>query len=919
MVLPSDDDALLRIRPLGGSEEETTAVLLDLNMPGEEVSSASFPQPKPDEIGSYETAKLLFDASRLSFRNSAGPFRCMGKLSFSPRAYQLVPLVMALKQDTVRLMIADDVGIGKTIEALLILREFQERGEVRSFAVICPPHLCEQWQSELKAKLDIDAEIIRSSTAAKLDRMIPDDRSVFHHIRHQVISIDYIKTDKRRGIFINDCPDFVIFDEAHTCARPDGSTSKSQMLRYQIAADVAANPKRHLVLLSATPHSGKDSEFNSLLGLLNPDFNALNFEVMTDADKKRVARHFVQRKRENIRKWLDEATSFPERDSKEIMYGLSDKHQLFYQELLKFARGISEVESDNKQAQLLRSWAAIALIKGAMSSPDMAEGVLARRSEKITVDAAESPQISIEDTYFDEGDFSGDLARQDLLEQLELLNEERNQLNKLRAMAAEIKAENLDQKIKSAAKIIKQWVKDGFNPIVFCHYIDTAHYVEAKLKEALGGSVHVEAITSELPDEARRERIDDLGKKDKRVLVATDCLSEGINLQAYFTAVLHYDLPWNPNRIEQREGRVDRFGQTAKEIKTYILYGEDNAMDNFIMEVLIRKVRDIQKSTGVSISIGDNSKSIMTEAAQKILYGKPGTGKQQQLFKEETSETIKNELELAKKKGERIKSIFAHESIDPRGIQNDLAEVDEAIGNTGTVASFVQVAVRQLGGNCKQEGAGYLLEPQNLPPHIRRLFGNERTVKICFESQVPRGYTYIGRNHEFVELLCQFIFSLAFDGHPEYGRIARVSEIQTDRVSTKTTLVMFRVRNVIKEVSSTRETVAEEMYLWGYRNSTAGMEEIHYEEAKQLLLEAEALTNLSVERQRQDLQREMETFADLQPRFMQLANVRAEKLVEAHSRFKSLIGGRRFEKATPVLPPDVMGVYMLNPKPTQLS
>jgi hypothetical protein len=130
---------------------------------------------------------------------------------------------------------------------------------------------------------------------------------------------------------------------------------------------------------------------------------------------------------------------------------------------------------------------------------------------------------------------------------------------------------------------------------------------------------------------------------------------------------------------------------------------------------------------------------------------------------------------------------------------------------------------------------------------------------------------------------------------------------------------MFRVRNVIKEVSSTRETVAEEMYLWGYRNSTAGMEEIHYEEAKLLLLEAVALTNLSVERQRQDLQREMETFADLQPRFMQLANVRAEKLVEAHSRFKSLIGGRRFEKATPVLPPDVMGVYMLNPKPTQLS
>ena len=303
MVLPSDDTEILRIRPLGGSEEETTGIYIPLAVGKEKIHYAEFPEPKPDEVGSFESAKLLFDASRLSFRNAAGPFRCMGKLSFRPRSYQLVPLVMALKHNVVRLMIADDVGIGKTVEALIILKELIERGEIKRFAVICPPHLCDQWQSEIKGKLDIDSEIIRSSTAAQLDRKIPDDQSVFHHIPYQVISIDYIKADKRRGTFINDSPDFIIIDEAHTCALPEGSKSKTQQQRYNLLHDLAEKANKHLLLLTATPHSGKDDEFRSLLGLLKNDFKKINFENLGQSDRKKIAKHFIQRKRENIKRW----------------------------------------------------------------------------------------------------------------------------------------------------------------------------------------------------------------------------------------------------------------------------------------------------------------------------------------------------------------------------------------------------------------------------------------------------------------------------------------------------------------------------------------------------------------------------------------------------------------------------------------
>ncbi|MBL8395090.1 MAG: helicase, partial [Candidatus Accumulibacter sp.] len=170
VVLPSADPDLLVLKPLGGSEDEVTGLYLPLG--GEQPKDARFAPPTAADLSDFATARLLHDAARLAFRNGAGPFRCLAKLSFRPRSYQMVPLIMALKQDQVRLLIADDVGVGKTVEALLIVREMLERRKIKRFAVICLPHLCEQWQAEIRAKLDIEAVIIRSNTQARLDRQI---------------------------------------------------------------------------------------------------------------------------------------------------------------------------------------------------------------------------------------------------------------------------------------------------------------------------------------------------------------------------------------------------------------------------------------------------------------------------------------------------------------------------------------------------------------------------------------------------------------------------------------------------------------------------------------------------------------------------------------------------------------------------
>src|SRR6185295_10888608 len=214
VVLPDSTDELLLARPVGGLDEEVTGILSAV----EAVESATFQLPTAADVGDFASGRLLRDAARLSTRAAAGPFRSFGRIAVEPRPYQLVPLMMALKLDPVRLLIADDVGIGKTIEASVIARELRDRGEIKRLTVLCPPHLAEQWQGELAEKFHIDAELVLSSTAGRLERGLPVGESLFEHHPITIVSLDFIKAARRREDFLRACPDLVIVDEAHTCA-----------------------------------------------------------------------------------------------------------------------------------------------------------------------------------------------------------------------------------------------------------------------------------------------------------------------------------------------------------------------------------------------------------------------------------------------------------------------------------------------------------------------------------------------------------------------------------------------------------------------------------------------------------------------------------------------------------------------------
>ena len=932
VVQPSTDSELILLKPLGGSDEEMMAVFEPVLGPNDKIESDQFDKPSVEDLDSFITAKMLYDAARLSFRQVSGPFRCMGKLSFRPRSYQLVPLIMALKQPVTRLLIADDVGVGKTVEALLILRELLERGAIKTFAILCPPHLCEQWQKELADKLDIEAEIIRSSSVASLERKIvgDDTLNVFNYYPYQVVSIDYAKGDKKRPIFIKDAPDLIIVDEAHTCTKNlDHQKSSQKQQRYELLEQLAKKDGQHFVMLTATPHSGKDGEFQSLLGLLNPEFESYQLYDLTVSEKRKVAAHFIQRKRKNIEKWLDEETPFPKRITEELPYKLSKDYAALYDKVIKFISGMNISDVSENKARI-KHFAALTLLRGVMSSPRAGSTMLQKRKTK--ADASSELEYN-ENPVIEKWDDQQDTEQVEIIDNAGLSQKETDVLHQLSIEIDKLQDPAKDFKIKLAIDQIKTWVANGQSPIVFCRFIESALYIEDQLKKHLPSGIDIRAITSLLSDEERREKIDEMAKNAKRVLIATDCLSEGINLQDKFNAILHYDLPWNPNRLEQREGRVDRYGQVGwinkkgeaqNTIEVRVLFGEDNPIDVVVLKIIIEKIRNIQNTSGVSISIAEDNRSVMDKVLKEVILNPDKArnqfAKQVKIDFEESEELseldieLTNEIERARDKAEKIRSIFAHESIMPDDVKKDLKEVDDAIGDVKTLENFVLQSVSLLGAKVEKHNGGYVFYRQNMDTWIAEYLGHGDKIHISFESPTPTGYRYIGRNHRFVEQLCHRVIANSLDKNRKDKSAARASVFSTDEVNTQTTLIQFRVRNVIREVGKQHEMVSEEMFLWGYKQIDSGIEALDIDECKRLLNTANAI-DISETRQKLLFETELKHFEELHPDFIKVVEDRSNELVAAHMRFAKYLGAKRFEAVTPVLPPDILGVYVLIPNP----
>ena len=239
--------------------------------------------------------------------------------------------------------------------------------------------------------------------------------------------------------------------------------------------------------------------------------------------------------------------------------------------------------------------------------------------------------------------------------------------------------------------------------------------------------------------------------------------------------------------------------------------------------------------------------------------------------------------------------------------------MDEAIGDPGAVKDFVTGALAALFGvQVTTETEGFGLVTGNLPPQIVGLLPEGRLIKVSFESPTPEGYHYLGRNHPFVEQLCQIVMAntVAREGR----RAARAAVIRTTQVTTKNTLLLFRCRNVIEQGTGGHQIVAEEMLLWGWRGTPDDRDYLNHEQARTLLGQVRATSNLSPQARAGFVENDLDLLGRLHGAFDDLAEEQSKRLVAAHERFSALMEKQRYQVVYPVLPMDLMGIYTLLPE-----
>jgi superfamily II DNA or RNA helicase len=908
IVLGGAGTDTLRVRPISGSEEDVT--LIHVGLEADPVAPAIFPPPDPRQRAGHDAALLLRDALLLSLRRGAGPLRCFGQIGVEPRAYQLVPLLMALKLDPIRLLIADDVGIGKTIEAALVARELLDRGEIDRTAVLCPPHLVEQWVTELEGRFHIRAVAVTAANARRLEKGLPPGVSPFVAHPHTVVSLDYIKSDNRRDEFLRACPDFVIVDEAHTCA----AAGQGRHQRYELLRGLTESAKRHLVMITATPHSGDEAAFFRLLGLLDRDFERLAEATGEERERlrERLSRHFVQRRRPDIAEWKEGSRLFPRRETKELTYKLTGEWERFFESVLDYCAAVVEAAVGDERRQRLNFWGTLALLRCAASSPLAAVSALRSRAG---LETGEDERDELLERIFDG---TADALPDDDVEPS--AGDDDPALGALIKQAERLAGQAGDPKLKLLTDHLKELIADDYCPVVFCRYIATAHYLGRHLQGRLPG-VTVGVITGELTSDERQAAVSALGDAEHPLLVATDCLSEGINLQDHFDAVVHYDLSWNPTRHEQREGRVDRFGQDSEVVRATLIYGANNPVDGAVLDVIIRKAAKIREELGVPVPLPDEGHTLTQVLLKAVLLKRRGGSdaagmRQLQLFD--------GQWENLADKAKKNRTVFAQRRLKPEDVLPELQKTLAAIGGREDVQRFTDRALSRLGSGLEKLKRGFKTPLAALPDEVRERLeaeGLTGTLLVDFTYPAPSRCRSIQRTHPLVSVLAETLLERSLERDPgepvpassgDPGVLGRVGCWISAEVGARTIVTLLRLRHQLttQKGSQTSALLVEEATALAWAGEAPPLEG---QAALALLAPPPASDPPSHVRERAALQAVHGLEARL-PDLAAFAERRAQALLADHRRVREAADARGSYSVKALLPPDVIGLFVLLPR-----
>ena len=476
-----------------------------------------------------------------------------------------------------------------------------------------------------------------------------------------------------------------------------------------------------------------------------------------------------------------------------------------------------------------------------------------------------------------------------------------------------------DHKLQAAIKQLDTLVGKKYSPIVFCRFIPTVDYLVEALRKHFKGKVEVRGVTGQLANEAREAQVAELAEHEKRILVATDCLSEGVNLQSAFDAVMHYDLAWNPTRHEQREGRVDRYGQEKKKVRVLTFVGEDNPVDGIVQRVLLKRHETIMKVLGVSVPVPLDTGAVLEAVIDGLLKG--GVAKDSRQYSLPIVEQKEQEVgvvwEAAAEREKKNRTLFAQHAIDVKEVATEVAAARQAVGGAADVRAFTMDSLRGWGAGLA-DGKPVRVDLEELPKALRETLAPEGKwrLKLSFDSAAPTpGTEVLTRTHPFVAALAERVLEAALDSASE-GPARRAAVIRTRAVSGRCTALLVRMRFhlVVEDRQGVaRPLLAEDVAVRAFRGTPDAPEWLDDDEAE-ALLGATADENLPADMGKRKIEELVGQLPSLDPALAEFAKARAEALLEAHRRVRKAADMRvRATKVEAHLPPDVLGTYLFFP------
>lgn len=583
---------------------------------GDAPASLSMVVP-PDELIPLPGDDLRFDPSTL---DAHGPWRVAhevlgatlvretGLLSGARfgrvvlEAYQLAPTLRLLSKPRPRLLIADDVGLGKTIEAGLALLELLARGRARRVLIVVPPGLLLQWREEMRERFGLDfVGIENAAGVARVQSELPAGTNPWDALPRVITSVDFLKKDTVRTRALRKRWDLIVVDEAHGLAEAGTPANPYRTQRTRLGAALRDNA-RGLLLLTATPHNGYGHSFRSLVDLVEP--SAAVIHGAREHIQRRVQSAMIRRmKVQIVRRRADGAVEpmFPPRRVEGIPVAASLPERELLQKVAAYCARTARSARAGDETDLV-TFAMQIVKKRALSSRAALTRTIEHRLEALRQPEAETPPEPAElrdlqaDLPLDE---AGAERTAERIIRSAIPKEERQRraetraLNGIRRLLRSLPER--DPKIEALLGEIRRVVaaEPDARLIVFTEYRDTLDAV----RTAIGGSADLAGRSVVLHgglSVRQRARVQETFETpDVRLLLATDAASEGLNLQRACHRVVHVELPWNPNRLEQRNGRVDRYGQTKSPEIRYLYYPDSPEDD--VLHQLVRKIESMQR------------------------------------------------------------------------------------------------------------------------------------------------------------------------------------------------------------------------------------------------------------------------------------------------------------------------------------